>query len=342
MMTNDEKQIRELLNQFVYMWGSGRTEGLTGIVTEDCVYDFSMFDAGIGREEFAAKLAERTHPADYTRFEIYNYVCAANETEAQQSSIVAGLFSDEKEQKSFYFNFFMMCSLKKTEDGWKYTAMRGELGSGSDIHARLRNDGVHVDRTGGDDSFIANWNNIDLTIGWYENSRPPRIVPEFDAPWYAIENRIADQTDEEEITELVSKYCYALDHDILRLYDDVFSEECNAVYSGTRLYNKRTCTEMLKFERAGMLGRGHILYPEWIKVNNDQAEGRFYRAGYLPPELCLGDAAGKNWVCARYDLRFVKEKGMWKIYRLNYLDGRLERPLPDSITKYEFRGNQKI
>lgn len=333
MGNNDKKILHDNLETFVKAWECGKTDSLDDILTENCDIDFSIFDKGISVEQFKKDLAVRTRKPTYTRFEVYNYVCALGEERAQQSCVVIGVLVDENEERlcNFSFSGFLIGSSIRTGNSWKYDFLHFELGYTNLDHGRLRTGGVDIDYGNGDPSFVENWNLLNNFVGWQEGSREARIIPEFDSPWYAIKNRIKDESDEEQIEETVYRYCMGLDLDCLDLYDDVFAEDAIAVYSGNRMYDKRGVTEMLRFERQGMIGASHILYKEWIKVHGETADARFYRSGYLPDHLLYGEGKKKNYVNARYDLKFVKENNYWKLYRLDYKEGRLDRELPKNI-----------
>lgn len=332
-VNNDEKMIECLFQRFVQSWQSGKTNNLDEIVTTDCDIDFSIFDKGIRVEQFKKELAYRGLEPTYTRFEIYNYVCAIGENKAAQAGVVQGVFVDEKSEKksNFTFNGFMVNSLIKTEEGWKFDALRFNLGSTSDNHARLYTSGVGVSYYESNTDFVKNWHMIDFVVGWHKNGRILSVVPEIDAPWYAIKNRKNKGTDEQQIKELLYRYCFALDYDCLELYEGVFSEDVKAKYEGYRLFDKRSVTEMLRFERQGMIGMGHIIYVDSIIFDGDIANVRAYRSGYLPSAKIFGEGKYKNYVNARYEFQVRKENKEWRILRLNYLPGSLENEITDEV-----------
>ncbi len=326
-MTHDEKLIREAFNRFVECWQKAETDQLDEILESDCVIDFSIFKKVITVEELKKELAVKTKKTTYSRFEVYNFVCAHNETEASVAGSIQGIFVNEEDHPSNYtFNAFTGCSLVKKDGNWKFDTLRLILGSGSDNHARLRTTGVSIDYGDGDTDFVANWNLITNEVGWHEGSRITSVVPEEDCPWYAIKDRLNHGTDEEQIEECFYRYCYGLDYDCLDLYDDVFAEDASAVYYDDRIYDKRGVTAMLRYEREGMIGMGHIMAFSSIDVCKDHAKAHAYRTGYLPGPLLFGDSKFLNHVVARYDLEFVRENGLWKILKLNYYPGRLTVP----------------
>lgn len=333
MIINDEKNIKTLFETFVKAWQTGETDDLDSILVADCDIDFTIFEKSIDIEQFKTELAHRGIEPTYTRFEIYNYVCAVGENKASQTGVIQGVFVDEKSnvKSNFNFNGFMVNSLIKTDDGWKFDALRFNLGSESDNHARLHTSGVGVDYYDGNVDFVDNWNLIDFKVGWSKGSRILSIVPEIDSPWYAIRDRKNKGNDYEQIEEVLYRYCFALDYDCLELYDGVFSEDLQAKYEGHRLFNKRSVTKMLRFERQGMIGMGHIIYVEDIQINGNIADVRAYRSGYLPSDRLYGKNKELTYFGARYEYKLIKENDEWKILRLNYLPGLLVKNTPSNL-----------
>ena len=332
----DKKIIREMFQSFVQAWQSGKTDCLDDLLLPDCKIDFSIFDEGITREQLKENLAVRTRNVSYSRFELYNVVGCVGEGIAQQSGTVCGLFVDEyaDQPASFAFTAKMANTLVQTEDGWKYEKMHLELAGQSDNHARLYSTGVGVMRMKGDTGFIENWRQIPLEVGWHEGSRLPSVIPEIDAPWYAVQNRIDENTDEEQIKETLYRYCFALDFDCIELYNGVFSEESLMVYGDFRKFDKRSVTEMLRFERMGGIGSHHVLYPEYIEIQGNRAKAHIYRSGldYVPGDKVIhGENKMKNYLSGRYDMEFIKENDKWYIYRLYYYQGLIEGPRSEEV-----------
>ena len=326
-MAEEVIAIKDVFNTFIAAWEKCDIDGLNNIILPECNIDFSIFDKNISVEEFKKQLIIRTKKVTYSRFETYNFVCAHNNTKAAISAAVQGVFVNEEDiPTSFSFNGFFSNSLIKTDKGWKFDNLRFILGSESDNHARLKSNGISVDYMDGDIDFVKNWHLVDFNVGWHKGVRMTPIIPEEDCPWYAIKDRINKGTDEDQIKECFYRYCYGLDYDCLELYDDVFSENATATYSGNRLYNKRTVTAMLRYEREGMIGMGHIMVFSSVKVNGNNASAHVYRTGYLPSNKLKGETKYLNHVIARYDLTFIKENDKWLIEELNYYPGRLTVP----------------
>ena len=336
-MTNvDDIEIRDLAERFVGMWAKAETDDLGELLAPGCDLDFSIFDRDITAAGLARELAARPHRPTYTRFEIHNYACVVGTDEASQCFAITGVFVDETDgaPATFSFSAFMINRLTRTAEGWRYTELHFELGYGNDTHMRLRTCGVQVDRMDGDVSFVENWQLVEPVVGWHKGSRLLRIVPEVDVPWYAIEDRAFVGDDEQQIHECLFAYCFGIDLDIVQLYTEVFSDDATATYNYDRLYNKRTVTEMLKFERAGMIGMGHILDFDGIRFEGDLAYAHVYRAALnaVPSAWFAGQGKHDNWYNARYDLVFAKEAdGVWRIKKLEYFQDMIKVPLTEGV-----------
>lgn len=342
MIKKDEKELRSLLESFVQAWVSGETACLDDIMLDDCLIDFSIFEKNISHENFKKELTVRTRKPTYTRFDMYNYFCSIGKNKAQQIAIICGLFVDDSQERlaSFAFSGMMVNTLIRTTNGWKYSAMRLDLGSESDNHGRLYSSGIGIDYYDGDTSFVQNWNLLTNTVGWHKGMRLPSIIPEYDAPWYAITDRVnTDGTDEEKIREAVCRYCFSMDYDALELYDKVWADDAHAIYRGAPIYDKRTVTALLKHEKEGGIGTGHILVCDTIDIHGDTADVHVYRAGTssIPWQKLIGEDKKKYYAFARYDLKMIKdnENNIWRIFNMLYYEGGvIERPSFPGVFSY--------
>ena len=334
----DRREIRSLAERFVRAWQSGKTEALDDLMTEDCEIDFSIFDKGISHEDFKRELATRTRKTTYTRFELFNCVCRVAGDRAQQSATICGVFADEDTEPtaSLGFTAKMANALVKTVDGWRYSALRLELAGTSDNHARLYTTGVGLAYlNGGDTGFIANWHPIPTQVGWHDGTRILSVVPEVDAPWYAVPERTDAPSDEELINEVLYRYCFALDFDCLDIYYGVFTEDAMLAYGEGRIYDKRGVTKMLRFEREGGIGSHHVLYVDHVDIDGNQAYAKIYRSGadFVPSAwLYSHEGLRTNNLIGRYDMRFQKVGLEWRIQFLHYYQGGFAGPaLPEEV-----------
>ena len=135
-----------------------------------------------------------------------------------------------------------------------------------------------------------------------------------------LEKRIKILEDAKAIEDLQNQYIYWL---INRQWDEVidcFTEDATAnVYNHGLRKGKADITNMFKEEMSKVnwgKGRdGHFLVQPIVSVNNGQAE-----AQWLLFILVSDPVTGKaqQWLCGRYENKYIKVDGKWKISALKW------------------------
>lgn len=327
----DDDLIKKITEQLVKAWEKSNAQSLSSIILDDADIKFSVFGGKLTKSELQEHLEERPRPTAIERFDILNYVNLIEKGRAVQTFAMIALLAGEKEGKwsQFQFEGNFCNELVKTEEGWKYKEIYFEL---TDVNTaywpKQRTEGINIVPCSGDDSFVSNWDktNHEDRIGWFSDRELPIIVPELDAPWLRIKKPENKGTDEKQIEETFFRYAYGIDNGLFELYDTVFSEDAVIKYFDAQPYDKRTVTEMLKFEKQGAIRCIHTGYFKDIKVNNDDtAVGHIYLRATFQPEYVkvTKELTQKRWVWSRYKLEFKKVNGEWRIHRLFFYPGFL-------------------
>ncbi len=322
--------IRKMTEELVKAWETGETDILDDLILTDASIEFTMFGRGICIAELKHWMSERARPVSYTRFDIVNYVCLMEQGKAQETYSLIGLFADKAKGnwEQFQFEGIFANTVLLTENGWCFGSIKFELtDANTSIWPKMFNDGITVIPSGGDDSFVANWlvKQHDDRIGWYPDKELPIIVPEVDAPWTVISNRENIGTEEEQIEEVFYRYAYGVDNGLFELYEDVFTDDAVIKYFDDQPWDKRTVTEMLKFEKQGGCRVIHTGFHKDIRIFGDRAVGYVYLRSITAPDY-LPITEGmirKRWIWARYRLEYVKRDGKWRIHRLFFYPGFL-------------------
>ena len=337
---SDTRQIRNLLEWLVKSWEKADLDGLEERVIPDAWIDFSMFDRGISVAQLKQALSTRARKTEFARFEIYNYVGLADLNNAQQIAAVIGVYADPNNGKWTRFGFegTFANTLQKTKDGWKFSAIRFELGDEtSKGWARLHSTGIKrisaSTETSADISYVSNWKYPyhDDRIGWYPDSRIPPITAEMDAPWNAIQN-CQPRPDEEQIQEAFFRYAFGIDFNCFKLYDGVFTEDAMIVYADEQCRTVRQVIDLLKPERQGSSRCLHTGFFTKIIVAGDTAEAYLYLRGVqaAPDGEITKDYLQSYRTWSRYKLFYKRCDGNWKIHKLYFYPGDREwNKIPD-------------
>lgn len=321
-------EIMDITAKLVKSWEKADVSKVDEWVLPDAYIDFTMFGKDIGREVLKEKMTSRAPGVTYSHFILMNAMVEANEERAQETVSMLGTFAGTKDGTySFYrFEGMFAISLKKVDGDWKMSAIRFELtDENSTAWPVLTSDGIPQNPGLGNPELVADWISPkhDDRIGWFQGSRVPVIVAEFDAPCYAIKDSTIVKSDEEQIEETFYKYALGIDFDSFRLYEDVFTKNARIIYGDTRPYDKRGVTMFLKRERAGSCRCIHTGVFDCIEVNGNEAEATLHLIGtYVPFDMEIREETVKDsWAWSRYRLRYKKEDNRWKIDQLNFYSG---------------------
>ena len=320
----DYNEIKENFHKFANGWVTGEVDMLDDAVLPDVKAYFSIFGSQncMARSALKANLAVRTHKTNYGHVQVNNYVCLIEGNHAQQIAYLNGIFSDDSDgnYEHYCWSGQMANHWVKTSQGWRMDVMRFDLNlDDANILGRIDEDlSFIVNKGPGNIEFVSNWQGIIDRAGWFQGTRLPAICPELDAPWYAIKNRENIGTDEEQLAEIFYKYCFAIDTDCFKLFDEVFSPYVTAsIFWGTQDF--RQLLQTLKLNRAGSRRCQHMGRFGKCIVEGDSA---YYEVNsknpitFFKPTITKADEAdADDWSTFRWLCNAVKENGEWRIIR---------------------------
>lgn len=304
MRKGDEQKIRKALDDFVDGWQMGDAEKITAGMTLTTVLDFSIFEEGIGRDEFIRLLIKRPVSTSYVNFRLLNYVCAVRGDQARQSAAMIGTFAGQKDGWRTFFRFegTFANELVRTGQEWKFTALRFEMtDENGTAWPRLYSDGIPQKDGIGSYAYVSYWKQQrhDDRIGWYDDKRIPSVIAEYDSPWTFADQRENPGTDTEQIRETFFKYAYGIDFDCFDLYKEVFTKDALIIYGDDRPYDLRGDIDMLKGERQGSCRCVHTGFFCKIDFNDkNQAEADLYLMGTYVPQgfIPTEESVREDWV----------------------------------------------
>jgi ketosteroid isomerase-like protein len=141
-----------------------------------------------------------------------------------------------------------------------------------------------------------------------------------------MEKRLKALEDLEEIKKLMREYVFLVnDHKLDQLVELYSKEEPVAELRedrGVRRGRKEIAEVYANIATSMPIDVGHLLAQPVITVNGDTAEGHWLMYGFLPDKKI-------QWLQTRFDAKYVREDGKWKIKWLKYT-----RPWPDTIHDY--------
>ena len=322
---------RAAADALVAGWQDGDPTRWEGLFAQDVLLDFSIFREGITPGELAEKIASAKGSRDYSRFEVFNYVCRIAGEHAVQSFSMLGTYAKQVGEKVLNFRFEGVFSNKlQLDDGvWRFAEVKFQLTDENSIFwPRLYSDGIPLEPGVGDASLAPEWDVLyEDRIGVFADKRLPSIVAEYDAPWYAVPQDEVVLSDEEQLAEVYYRYAYGIDFDCFPLYDEVFTPDATIIYGDDRPYDPRGAMDMLKFERQGSCRCVHTGYIDDVRIDGDYATASFYlRATYLPPsyEVTM-ESIQREVIWARYKLAYKRMDGGWRISQLNFYPGFIVR-----------------
>ena len=322
----DYNEIKEKFSKFVKAWETTEVDAVDDCMLVDGFANFSIFGECHSRDLLKWNLKQRTRETTYSRFNINSYVCLIEGNKAQQTAAIDGLLSDNTGEYAHYcFNGFFAVSWVKTAVGWRMADIKFDL-IVDDAHILGRGeDGSFIINEGpGDLSFVKNWAPITDFIGWYEGVPLPVISGEYDAPWYVIKNRENIGTDEEQLEEMFYKYCFSIDYDSFKFFDNIFADDCVTYLPPLGIMDKRTITATLKINRTGSRRCLHIGKPKSIEVNGNKAKLVFYHKAnaMIAPAFEINEKTEKQEIAAsRWFIDAEKINGQWRFVKFYYSYG---------------------
>lgn len=312
MSKQDYIEIKQTFLQMIRGWEARNPELMDGCFTSDvrCFMSIVKDDPHGGCHGIPGmrQIVECTPKTDTLIIRTYNFAARIDgDFAAQSCAIVADAGTTKQAYESFTFTGLFCNEFRKTSEGWKICQIRFDL----------------TDCCGSDTRFLNNWYLGKPESGWYEGIHLPVICGELDNPWRSVPVSQAELTDEELIEEAFACYAYGIDTLCFANLDCILSPDFLSNMAPFSTMDKRSFMQTLKLHRQPSRHWLHPVKTATVHIQGDVANAVFYRtAGHGPRFIPLAaDNIDQELACARYEVKFRKEEGIWKLLRLDYFYG---------------------
>ena len=313
---NQKENIKTCLQNFLDACVNNNQK-IQNYVIEEPTIEMNIFGYMYSVELFTMFIQERNDLS----IQIVNHAVVENGNEATQYATIIGLFKKGNKHLSFGGTF----TNKLVFNGeWRLSIIRFELQCEDSIgKTYLSKEGMLYRQPGyGTKSFISNWKTIDDRIGHnmsaLDNMGPRIIAPEYDTPWYILENNCQESA-EEKVKDLLYKYCYGFDLATFPVIRDSFDDNVQLNIDGQSFTNKRDAIAFLKMLRKVTPRSFHSAIFEHINVDGNMA---YAKASRIAPDLRTKKDVQENnleqWIDGYYELKAIKENDAWKMTELSY------------------------
>lgn len=321
---NEELKIQKCLEKFIDGWCNNIDLIDDCIDLEPLIY-IRMFGHCSNTQFLKNWLSYRAVPTSKLEMKIYNYKVLIKESTAYQYATVLGAFKEDgMYPKHLAFGGTFVNKVVKVNDDWKLNTIRFDLQCEDSVSTTtLSKEGLMYRAPGyGQLRFIQNWLKIDDRIGHnmtkIANTAPTMISAEYDNPWYLIPDPDNLGNDEDQVKELLYKYCFAFDHVTFHLISDVFADNIKFRIEDEIWYNNRDAIGYLKLLRKVRPRPHHSIVFDEVKINGNEAEVVASRiAPDLRPTKFLSDPIS-DWTDGFFKYKAIKKDSKWQITEFVY------------------------
>ncbi|MFM0616307.1 nuclear transport factor 2 family protein [Paraburkholderia nemoris] len=182
----------------------------------------------------------------------------------------------------------------------------------------------------GNTALVSHWHNPPEPHGWQLGDAPPVLVSELDSPWSVVRDSILHGSIEDTVTELYSKYSWAIDQGDIALLSDCFSEEAAGGFAPMgALSGRHAIIGQLKSFRRHWPWMQHFADVVRVELEQGDTYARMIVARVIPERPV--DATGRALYGAHYQIRARLEPDrQWRICWSDYRPGWFaENDLPE-------------
>lgn len=318
MKREDYLEVKEVFQTFINAWSSADTSKLSECFTAECACHLSTvkkYPCGsqhglLGISDFIAKQPQ----SDFFYITPCNYVARLKAEEAQQSAILvcrAGVLEADSVR---VIEFSALCCNHwiKTEDGWRINEYKMDI----------------TECSGDYTEFSETWYFENPELMYYHGIHLPVISGELDSPWYHIPQEEDVKTEEEKILESFSRYAYGIDTLNFTQLPEVLSEDIVVNMAPWGAMDQREFMQTLKFKRQAGRYWNHPAVLDTIQISENTATLKLHRmAGHrqsVMPIMFTKENYDTQYADARYEIKMIKEGGIWKILRMDYFLGTIQ------------------
>jgi ketosteroid isomerase-like protein len=296
-------ELQTLRDDFFAAWSKARWQQLAPGLSSAARLISSQHGEGEGSAGFERLLSGDLPGLTWMRTS--NHAIVVGTTgQAACSAYVIGLFDDGRRQFLFGASVVLQCRYEAAAGRWLL------------VHARL-----NVNWCKGDAALVPHWRLPPTDAGWQLGDPEPVIVSELDSPWALIGSGLPAGSIDDAVTELYSKYSWAIDQGDIAQLADCYTEDAAGGFNPIGpLTGRHAIIGQLKNFRRHWPWMQH--FADVVRVA-PEADGKHARAivARIIPERPVDDA-GRTLYGAHYQLRVRQEDdGLWRICWSDYRPG---------------------
>lgn len=303
MKANVRALLAGLRDAFFKAWSQGKWEGLTASLSGDATLISNQHGEGSGLFNWQRMLAPDFPDLAWVRTSNHA-ILVGDLGQAASSAYVMGRFNNGPRQLLFGASVILKFQFHEAHDRWLLA------------HAR-----ININWCRGDLAVVPHWRLPPGDAGWQLGDPAPVIVSELDSPWALIGTALPSASREDAITELYSKYSWAIDQGDIALLSDCYTEDAAGGFTPIGpLQGRHAIVGQLKSFRRHWPWMQHFAEVVRLELEDDGKHARMIVARIIPERPV--DASGTALYGAHYQIRVRQEDdGQWRICWSDYRPG---------------------
>lgn len=301
----NESKARSMLtiarDGFFTAWSEGNWQALSSVLAENAQLISSQHGEGRGETEWRRLLAADASALVWMRTSNHAIVLGKN-GRAAASAYVIGLFGQG--QRQFLFGASVVLGFQEDHDRWVLTRAR-----------------IHVNWCKGVLTLATHWRMPPSDEGWQLGDPPPAIVSELDSPWALIGDALPYADVKDAVSELYSKYSWAIDQGDIALLRDCYTDDAAGGFTPMGpLQGRHAVVGQLKSFRRQWPWMQHFADVVRLELEADGLHARMIVARIISERPV--DAQGNALYGAHYQIRArLEDDGQWRICWSDYRPG---------------------
>lgn len=304
MMEADARPLLAALQkEFFAAWSRGQWQVLAQHLASDATLASSQHGEGQGEAAWRNLLAADAAVLSWMRTSNHA-VLVGKRGQAASSAYVFCLFNRGQQQFLFGASLVLRFRFDEPLDRWLVTGVR-----------------IHVNWCRGNLALASHWRAPPSDAGWQLGDPAPAIVSELDAPWALIEDPLQPASTEDAVSELYSKYSWAIDQGDIALLSDCYTSDAAGGFTPIGpLQDRHAIIGQLKSFRRHWPWMQHFADVVRLELEDDGRHARMI-VGRIIPEQPV-DAGGHALYGAHYQIRARREEdGQWRFCWSDYRPG---------------------
>jgi hypothetical protein len=307
--TTDRAVLRGIVDGFLRGWSDGQW-AIVPIAADARLVSNQHADA-VGRDAIARALGSDTDGGRQLALRVSNRYVGARGDIAAASVYVAGMLQTVSSQALFGSTVAM--TFERIEGVWALSTVR-----------------IFVNWQQGDVLTLAHWRAVPTNNGWQLGDPPPVLVSELDSPWAVLGESTMEESLEEGVSALYSKYSWAIDQGDIALLADCFTADAAGGFApmGT-MQGRHAIIGQLKSFRRQWPWMQH--FADVVRIEPESTTSVRMIVARIIPDRPV-DTRGRPVYGAHYQIRARYEAdGRWRIAWTDYRPGWFTREAPPAF-----------